>query len=50
MTKRQIFLNAMMATVQVVVTGLSMIALFQFLLNTIGIDRIDVILGFNTTM
>jgi hypothetical protein len=42
MTKRQVFLNAMMATVQVVVTGLSMIVLFRFLLNTIGINRIGI--------
>jgi hypothetical protein len=32
----------MMATVQVDVTGLSIIALFRFLLKTIGIDRVGI--------
>ena len=41
-TKRRVFLNAIMATVQVVVTGLSMIILFRFLLDTIGIDKIGI--------
>ncbi len=40
--KRRVILNAAMATIQVVIVGLSLFALFRFLLGTIGIEKVGV--------
>lgn len=42
MEKRQVLLNAVMATAQVIVVGLVMFALYRFLLRTIGIEKIGI--------
>ncbi|HAP41210.1 MAG TPA: hypothetical protein DCQ94_15850 [Nitrospira sp.] len=42
MDKPNVFRNAIMATIQVTVAGLVMLAMYRFLLGTIGIDKIGV--------
>jgi len=42
MQKRQIFINAVMSTVEVLVISVVLFILYQFLLNTLGIDQLGI--------